>query len=158
LNQTDRLSNLYLAMGNAYMRFGQREKGRRTFLAFAEAYPQLSKPYIQLGNYYGTVDQFDSAAYYFEKAVDVGKLDPSNHIKLALAYFNGGEIEKALETMENGEQYAAESVEFYQKYSIMCVKAERYGQAYEVALRGLSHFPNDGKLLDLKRQLDAARR
>ncbi len=158
LDQTDRLSNLYLAMGNAYMRFGLREKGRETFLAYAKAYPQLSKPFTQLGNYYGTSDQLDSAVYYFNKAVEVGRLDPDNHLKLGLAYFNAGQIDKALEAMEAGEQYAAQSVEYYQRYTIMCIKADLYQRAYEVAGRGLSNFPNDAKLLDMKHQLEAARR
>jgi tetratricopeptide (TPR) repeat protein len=148
LNQTDRLSNLYLAMGNAYMRFGQREKGRSTFLAFAKAYPQLSKPFTQLGNYYATSEQPDSAICYFQKALDVGNINSENYQNLGVAYMTNNQPEKAIEVLLKGEPYASDNPKYYRKFTAVCVKANRYDLGAEILNKGLLLFPQDETLRD----------
>lgn len=157
LSQTDRMDNLFLALGNAYMRFGMREKGRDTFKAYMRAHPNLAKPYTQVGNYYATSSMFDSAIYYFEKSVEVGSINSENYLNLGLAYYNANEFDKAIAVLQKGEPYAKTNQSYYRKFSGVCIKAKEYDLAEEVVLKGLFFFPNDEMLLGYKQQFDARR-
>lgn len=157
IQQTDRMDNLFLALGNAYMRFGMREKGRDTFLEYSKAHPNLAKPYTQLGNYYAVSSRFDSAIYYFQKSVEVGSINSANYLNLALAYYNANKFEEAIEVLQKGEPYAKTNQSYYRKFSGICIKAGQYDLAEEVVLKGLFFFPDDEMLLGYKQQFDARR-
>jgi len=158
LRQTDRMDNLYLALGNAYMKFGQTEKGRQTFLEYSIAHPYLSKPFTQLGYYHATNNDLDSAIHYFSKALEVGSINPENYLNLGLAYYNAGRYDEAIETLLKGEQYATSDPMYHRKFVGVCVKTRRLELAEKIIDRGLFLFPKDEVLRDYKQQFEAKKR
>lgn len=153
LDQSTRLANLYLALGNAYMRFKQPKNGVKVFRAYAKEHPYLSKPFEQLGNYYVTVNRFDSAVFYFSKAVEVGSIDPKNYLNLALANFNGKRPDEAISAMKNGQEFATKMPEYYEKFAALCVATGNILLGIEVTDKGLTLFPNNEKLAEYRKQL-----
>ena len=158
LKQTDRLDNLFLALGNAYMRFGMKEKGLSTFLAYSEAHPYLAKPFTQLGNYYATSNQLDSAVHYFGKAVEIGSINAVNYLNLGLAHYNNGQVEEAIDVLSIGEPYAKTNYSYYRKFTGVCLRAGEYQLAEEIMDKGLFLFPQDETLLDYKAQFEHKKR
>lgn len=151
MDRSDRLANLYTALGNAYMRFDQPENGLRIFRQAINKFPDLVKPLVQIGGYYALEQNFDSSEFYFKKALDIGTQNPDLYIKLALAEYNGGKFEEAKQTMLRGEEYSM-TVDYYHKFMVVCLKAQDFVTAESVCQRGLAKFPNDVELLDYQDQ------
>jgi hypothetical protein len=153
LNGSDRLANLFLAMGDAYMDFGHPENGLRVLKQGASTYPHLVRPLIQVGKYYESQGQNDSAQVYFRKAVKVAPADEVNHLRLAIVEYKMGLPDLAVYTLTKGEQYAS-TAKYYHKYFALSAKIDSVPLMIEVVENGLAKFPNDWKLKDYKQQLE----
>ena len=156
LDQSDRLANLYTALGNAYMRFNMPEKAYPVFKEASEKFTNLAKPLTQLGNVHVSQDRYDSAAFYFTKALDVGKINPENYMNLGLSLYHQSLYDSALTVMATGEQYAEERVDYYYKYLPICIKADSLQRAAQVVNRGLELYPDDEKLNLYKLKIEQA--
>lgn len=159
LNESDRLANLYTALGNAYMRFEMPEKAYPIFKEASEKYPDLAKPLTQLGHIHVTRNRYDSAAFYFTKALDAGKTNPQNHLNLALAIANQQMFDSAIGIMQAGEPFESSvSPSYYHKYIAICLNADSLDLAETVLNRGLEKHPGDQKMAGYKNQFDTRRR
>lgn len=157
LSQSDRLANLYIALGNAYMRFGMPDKGLEVFREAVEKYPELVKPGIQIGTYYFIENKYDSAAFYFRKALDAGKANSEVYLKLGLSLYHNGDDTEALTVMDQGLPFAGKNVEYYQKYITMCIKLNKLLLAEEITDKAYQLFPTDPKIIDYYQQFQRRR-
>lgn len=153
LNGSDRLANLFLALGDAYMDFGYPENGVRVLKQGASTYPHLVRPLIQVGKYYEAQGLNDSAQVYFRKAVKVAPADEDNHLRLAVVEYKMGLPDLAVYTLTKGEQHAT-TAKYYHKYFALSAKLDSVPLMIEVVENGLEKFPNDWKLKDYKKQLE----
>lgn len=158
LNESDRLANLYTALGNAYMRFEMPEKAYPIFKEASEKYPDLAKPLTQLGHIHSTSDRYDSAAFYFVQALEVGKTNSENYLNLSLALYHQNLLDSAIRVMSEGEEFTGKHSGYYQKFVVMCIKADSLRLAEEVTIRGLEKNPGDQKLVGFKNQFDERNR
>ncbi|MBI1287032.1 MAG: hypothetical protein GC178_05575 [Flavobacteriales bacterium] len=157
LKNGDRLANLHIAAGNAYMRFGMPEQGAAVFRKAVELFPDFIKPSMQLGSFYFMEHRYDSAVYYFTKATEIGTANSDACLKLALSLYQDGQPEKALEVFEKGEEFASSNVEFYQKYITLCITVNKLMLGEQVTERAYALFPNDPRILDYHQQFEAKR-
>jgi tetratricopeptide (TPR) repeat protein len=158
LNESDRLANLYTALGNAYMRFEMPEKAYPIFKEASEKYPDLSKPFTQIGHIHSGDNQYDSAAFYFVQALEIGKTNPQNYLNLSLSLYHQNLLDSAVRVMTVGEEFAVKHQVYYQKFVGICIKADSLRLAEEVTIRGLKKHPGDQKLAGYKNQFDARKR
>lgn len=159
LNESDRLANLYTALGNAYMRFEMPEKAYPIFKEATEKFPELAKPLTQLGNIHVSQDRYDSASFYFAKALDVGKTNPENHLNLALSLANQNKFDTAMSVMLLGEEFVSDgNPNYYHRFVAISVKGDSLDLAAEVVDRGLKKNKGDQKLAGYKNQFDARKR
>ncbi|MDC0303700.1 tetratricopeptide repeat protein [Flavobacteriales bacterium] len=158
LNESDRLANLYTALGNAYMRFELPEKAYPIFKEASEKYPDLSKPLMQIGHIHSADNQYDSAAFYFVQALEIGKTNPQNYLNLSLSLYHQNLLDSAVRVMTVGEEFAVNHQVYYQKFVSICIKADSLRLAEEVTIRGLEKNPRDQKLAGYKNQFDARKR
>lgn len=152
LTQSDRLANLYIALGNAYMRFGMPDRGVPVFREAVRKYPDLVKPGNQLGMHYYLTGRFDSAVYYFRKALSAGKSNSEVYMKLGLSLYENGDYDEALEVFKEGEEYAKGNLEYYQKYITVCIKLNKLSVADQVTRRAYELFPTDPSIADYHAQ------
>lgn len=157
LKQSDRLANLYQALGSAYMRFGMPEKALPVFWEACAKYPDLVKPFVQVGTYYFMESKYDSAVYYFSHAIEAGKINSDAYMRLGLSYYHNGEPEKAIETFQTGAPFANENVEFFQKYITLCIMTNNLTLADQATQQAYRLFPNDLKILDYHQQFEMRR-
>lgn len=157
LKHGDRLANLYIAAGNAYMRFGMPDKGVPVFREAVSKFPEFIKPSMQLGTYYFMEHRYDSAVHYFTKATEIGTANSDAYLKLGLSLYHDGDSEKALEVFGRGEEFASKNAEYYQKYITLCITVNKLLLAEQVTVRGYALFPNDASIRDYHQQFLAKR-
>ena len=102
---SNRSMKAQLDLGRAYMEFGQPDKGKEVFLQCIETYPELSIPYIEVGKYYLSKNQFTDALTYFEKAKEKGKENSDVYYLNAVCYVMLQKNEMAREELEAGLPY-----------------------------------------------------
>lgn len=140
---TDRLFNVYLDLGGAYMEFGRPEKAKVLFEKAIVQYPDLSAPYVQMGKYYMSFKDWNAAIPYFEKALHNGAMNSDYHYLLAICQFNTLQHEKAIETLLDGEKLGVSSSAYHSLIARLFKNRLMYGEAKDALERGLKLYPND---------------
>lgn len=149
---TDRLFNVYMDLGAAYMEFGYPDKGREVFEKAIEKYPDLSMPYVQMGKYYMSYQRFDEAIPYFRSALELGSQNSDFHYLLAICLFNEEAYGEAIETLEEGEKLGVSSSAYYDLMGRLYAALSKYDEAIFALEKGLQRYPND---LGLQQRLES---
>ena len=150
---TDRLFNVYVDLGAAYMEFGKPEKGYEIFVHTTEKYPDLSIPWVQLGKYYMSFNKFAEAIPYFKRAMRNGSKNSDYNYLLAICMFNSNWYDEAVETMLEGEQLGVSSSAYHSLLAKLYIKLGQKKEALEALDRGLALYPNDQGLMADHHQL-----
>lgn len=109
---SDRSMKSILDLGNAYMEFGQLEKGKITFEEAVKAHEGLAAPLMQLGKYYVSQEDFKNALIHYEKAEEQSKI-PAVYQSKAVCYFKMGQLDNAISSLEEGMQYNPNTSEYF---------------------------------------------
>lgn len=140
---TDRLFNVYIDLGGAYMEFGYPEKALDIFTKASKKYPELSLPWVQLGKYYMSFKQYAKAIPYFKRAMKVGAKNSDYHYLMAICLFNSGWYDEAVETMLEGEKLGVSSSAYHSLIARLYVKLGKTQAAIDALNRGLQLYPQD---------------
>ncbi|MCF8276210.1 MAG: tetratricopeptide repeat protein [Flavobacteriales bacterium] len=140
---TDRLFNVYMDLGAAYMEFGFPDKAKVVFEKALVKYPNLSPPFVQMGKYYMSFDKYDEATPYFEKALENGAKNSDFHYLLAICEFNTSKQDKAIETMLEGEKLGVSSSAYHSLIARLYLKLDQKEKAKAALERGLILYPHD---------------
>lgn len=140
---TDRLFNVYVDLGAAYMEFGYPEKGKQIFELAIENYPELAVPYVQMGKYYMSFKQYPQAIPYFKRAMLKGDKNSDFNYLLAICLFNSGWYEEAISTMLEGEELGVSSSAYHSLIARLYVKIGDTEAAKSALDRGIDLYPND---------------
>ena len=143
---TDRLFNVYIDLGSAYMEFGKPDMGYKVFTAATEKYPNMSVPWVQLGKYYMSFQKFAEAIPYFKRAIRNGDKNSDYNYLIAICLFNSGWTEEALETMLEGERLGVSSSAYHSLLARLYVKMGMNQEAIDALRRGLKLYPGDAGL------------
>lgn len=150
---TDRLFNVYIDLGGAYMEFGYPEKALDIFTKASKKYPELSLPWVQLGKYYMSFKQYAKAIPYFKRAMKVGAKNSDYHYLMAICLFNSGWYDEAVETMLEGEKLGVSSSAYHSLIARLYVKLGKKQEAIDALNRGLQLYPQDQGLKNSITQL-----
>lgn len=148
LELTDRLFNVYLDLGAAYMEFGYPEKGRQVFERTIEKYPDLSIPYVQMAKYHMSFQRFSEALPYLDKAKELGSQNSDFYYLSAICRFNSGHQEDAIAELLVGEKLGTSSSGYYDLMARLYLKLNRPDDAAKALEKGLSVYPNDRGLTE----------
>lgn len=96
-----------LELGQVYAAEGKTDEAKASFESYMEKYPEDASALNQLGEIALSVEDYEGAAVYFEKALDAAEKNDRQNIQrnLVMAYEHTGDFEKALKT---AKEYAAE--------------------------------------------------
>lgn len=154
LELTDRLFNVYLDLGGAYMEFGYPEKAKAVFEKAIANYPDLSIPYVQMGKYHMSFKNWKEAVPFFEKALENGAMNSDFHYLLAICQFNSEQHEKAIITLLEGEKLGVSSSAYHSLIARLYVHMSKRNEAIATLERGLKLYPDDpglnSELINLK--------
>ncbi len=140
---SDRMFNIYMDLGGAYMEFGHPEKGKEVFEKAMKRYPELSIPYVQMGKYYMSFNDFARAIPYLEKARERGEANSDFYYLLGICLFNTDRESEAIGVVEEGEKLGVSSSAYYSLMANMYVKMAMEEKAVEVLKRGVNAYPGD---------------
>jgi tetratricopeptide (TPR) repeat protein len=140
---TDRLFNVYFDLGGAYMEFGYPDKAFQVFTTASEKYPDHSLPWVQLGKYYMSFQEYAKAIPYFKRAMKLGSKNSDFNYLLAICLFNSGWYEDAIETMLEGEELGVSSSSYHALLARLYNNMLSYDEAENALKRGLILYPND---------------
>lgn len=143
---TKRKMNVMLDLGKAYMEFGQAEKGKALFEEAAEIHKDMVAPPIMLGQYYISKEEYKLALKSFEQAEDISKIPNVYHWK-AVTYLKMNQMDKALKSMEEGEQYKPTEAGYYDVMADLYLSKKDYEKARRALENALKFNPNDQNLL-----------
>ncbi|MBI1286579.1 MAG: tetratricopeptide repeat protein [Flavobacteriales bacterium] len=153
LQLTDRLFNVYIDLGSAYMEFGYPNKGKAVFEAAIEEYPDLSMPYVQMGKYYMSFQEYAKAIPYFQHAIKNGSTNSDFYYLLSICLFNSGWYDDAIERLETGEKLGTSSASYFELMAKLYMKVGETGKALSAIDRGLAIYPGNAGLVALRRQI-----
>lgn len=139
---SDRSMKAMLDLGNAYMEFGQMEKGKTIFEKAVEAHEGIAAPLLQLGKYYLSQDEFDKALVQYEIAEKQSKLPVVYHSK-AICFLKMNQIEKAISSLEEGEKYIPETTDYYMLMSDLYVAQKDTTKAKWAIQKAIKISPED---------------
>jgi len=154
---TDRMFNVYMDLGAAYMEFGYPKKALPIFKDACVKYAHVSIPFAQMGKYHMGYKGFEEAIPFYEKAIELGEKNSDFYYLLALCNFNTDRNEEAVDILVKGEKYIPETGDYY---SLLARAYSRLGaeqKAEEALLRGVKRYPNDAELQDSLQSLRAFR-
>lgn len=140
-----------LDLGNAYMEFGQIEKGKETFLNAVIAHDGLVAPLLQLGNYYFSQNQFKKALIQYEKAEELAKLPNIFHSK-AICYLKLDQTDNAILALEEGLKYEPSTSDYFVLMSDLYLAKQDKIRAKEAIQKAIDLAPED-KAIRLKESL-----
>lgn len=143
---TDRLFNVYMDLGAAYMEFGHPDKAKNVFQKAMDKYPDLSAPYVQMGKYYMSFGKYSTAIPYMNRALRYGESNSDFHYLLAICLFNSGWANEAIEVMNEGEQLGTSSSAYYDLMARLYVAKRENSKAIEALKKGLTVYPTDAGL------------
>jgi len=152
---TDRLLPAYLDLGGAYMEFGRPEKARNIFVETIAKYGHLSAPYVQMAKYHMSSKEFSEAIPYLEKAIEYGSKNSDYHYLLAICQFNEGQHQQAIATLDVGEKLDVSDGPYLALMVRLHLRMNEVDKARRVLRRGLTQFPGDASLLEMKERVDA---
>lgn len=157
LELTDRLFNVYMDLGAAYMEFGFPDKAKTVFESAITKYPHLSPPYVQMGKYYMSFQKYDEAIPYFERALENGAKNSDYHYLLAICEFNTAQADKAIQTLLEGEKLGVSSSAYHDLIARLYQNLLDSSNAEAALLRGLKLYPNDPGLVKRLKIVTAAK-
>jgi tetratricopeptide (TPR) repeat protein len=131
-----------LDLGNAYMEFGQIEKGKETFLNAVKAHDGLVAPLLQLGNYYFSQNQFIKALIQYEKAEELAKLPNIFHSK-AICHLKLDQTDNAILALEEGVKYEPSTSDYFVLMSDLYLAKQDKIRAKEAIQKAIDLAPED---------------
>lgn len=149
---TDRSMTAMLDLGKAYMEFEQVEKGKEIFEQAADAHEGLASPLMMLGQYYISINELNKSLEQYEKAEKLAKL-PSIFYWKAVCYLKLNQIEKAISTIEEGENYNPTEVGYYILMCDLYISVKQNDKAKLAILKGLEIAPDNAELVAKLNQL-----
>lgn len=149
---TNRSMRLMLDLGKAYLQFGQPEKAKAVFDEAAIIHNELVAPQMMLGQYFMSQNQYEEALKAYSKAENIEKLPSIYHWK-AVCYLNMDEIDSALASMKEGEQYNPNESGYYVLMCDLYLFKKDYNKAKIAIEKGLQITPNDQGLLKKLREI-----
>ncbi|MBL4586994.1 MAG: tetratricopeptide repeat protein [Flavobacteriales bacterium] len=143
LELSDKMFNVYMDLGGAYMEFGYPKKALEVFERSTIRYGDLSVPYVQLGKYYMSFKNYEKAVPYFETAIEKGDKNSDFYYLLAISLFNTGQQQKAIDVMIKGEALGTSSSAYHSLMARLYRKLGDNENAIAALKRGLAIYPND---------------
>lgn len=140
---SDRMFNIYMDLGGAYMEFGFSDKGKEVFEKAMVRYPKLSIPYVQMAKYYMSFNDFARAVPYLEKAKELGEANSDFYYLLGICLFNTDREEEAIDIVVAGEKLGVSTSAYYSLMARMYRKLAMNQQAVAALQRGVRQFPED---------------
>lgn len=143
---SNRSMKAMLDLGNAYMEFGQMEKGKSTFEAAVKAHPEVAAPYMQLGKYYLSQNQFKKALQQYNLAEEQSKI-PEIYQSKAVCYLKLNQLDNAIQAMQEGEKKGPENYEYFELMSDLFYAKGNRQEALEYINQALKISPNNQVLV-----------
>jgi tetratricopeptide (TPR) repeat protein len=143
---SDRSMKPMLDLGNAYMEFGNFDKGKETFLKTIDSHPRVAPPLIQLGKYYLAQNNFELALETYRRAKDISETSEVNY-SIAYCLMKLNKIDQAIEILENSEKLAQNDFKNFELLSILRILKKEYKLALDSIEKALKISPNNESLL-----------
>ncbi|MBL1280249.1 MAG: hypothetical protein COA33_008265 [Fluviicola sp.] len=141
----DRSMKAMLDLGNAYMEFGQLEKGKAVFEEAVKVHKGMAAPLMQLGKYYFSQNQYYEALHQYEKAEKRSKI-PEVYQSKAVCYLKLNQIENAISSMEAGEKLNPNYSEYFVLMSDMYLAQGNVKEAKRTIQKALVLAPDDNSI------------
>ncbi len=142
-----------LDLGNAYMEFGQMDKGKKVFESAVKAHPGLAAPLMQLGKFYMSQNDFASALKMYEKTSQKSKFAEVYQAK-AICLVKLKRFDEAMRELIKGEKLNPMNADYFVLMSDLQVAVGQKEAAYLSIQKAVKLAPNDanikGKLTALK--------
>lgn len=142
---SDRSMKALLDLGNAYMEFGQAQKGKQTFEEAVKKYPNLAAPKMQLAKYHMAQNDFNTALACYEKASLVSKF-PEVYQAKAICLLKLNRVDEAIHALNQGEKYNPTTSEYYVFLSNLHVAKGNKSLARVAIDKAIRIAPSDASL------------
>lgn len=149
-----RALNPVLDLAYAYQEFGRMEEARETFELCVEKYPELSAPYIQLGKYYLSKNDFQTALVHFTKAQEKGKENVDTYYLRAVCMVMLKQNDQALSQLNVGLKFNPQTGQYFELLSDLEFHGGSKQQSFEMIQRAVDLEPTDQRLQKLKERGD----
>lgn len=154
---SDRSMKAMIDLANAYMEFGEPEKGKLAFEAAVKSYSEFAPPYMQLGKYYLSQSDFKAALENYQKAEQLTQI-PEVYQSMAVCYLKLNQLERALQSLNDGVKYKPEHPEYYILQSDVLRLLDQKEEALKILNNAIEMFPDNAeaqqKYNDVKTQLN----
>lgn len=149
---TNRSMQAMLDLGKAYLQFGQPEKAKLVLEEATVVHKDLIGPQMMLAQYYMSQEQYPEALEVYAKAEKIAKI-PSLYHWRAVCYLNLDQIDLALASMEEGEQYTPDESGYYVLMCDIYLFKKDFNKARAAINKALVMAPNDQNLLKKLREI-----
>lgn len=141
---SDRSMKAMIDLANAYMEFGQPQKGKIAFEAAVASYPNFAPPHMQLGKYYLSQQDFSAALKSYQRAEELTQI-PEVYQSMAVCHLKLNQLEEALQNMNEGLAFKPSSVEYYILKSDLHRLLDQKEEAHKELERTLKLFPDNAE-------------
>lgn len=141
---SDRSMKAMIDLANAYMEFGQPEKGKIAFEAAVKSYEGFAPPLMQLGKYYMSQKNYIEALKNYREAERLTKI-PELYQSMAVCHLKLNQLDKALNSLKEGEQYKPENVEYFILMSDLYRLTENLERSLMYIEKARTQFPENAE-------------
>lgn len=138
---TDRMFNVYMELGSAYMEFGYHDKARKVFEEACVKYDHVAVPFEKMGKFYRTFEQYEKAIPYYEKAIERGERNSDYYYFLAECYYNLAKYYDASVVLESGVRHEVYAGDYFLLMARAYTRLNRLSEAEKVLVQGSELFP-----------------
>lgn len=136
-------ANLYRLVGDCFVKLGDFESSKNSYIAAAELDPYSSKVYIGLGTIGLMKNSYDIAVLHFQKAISLAPDDEMSNLGLGLAFQGMDEHKEAMRWITKSLEINIENTAALYSLVKLANEVESYTDAERMLTRYLEAHPND---------------
>ncbi|SME95600.1 tetratricopeptide repeat protein [Pseudobacteriovorax antillogorgiicola] len=136
-------ANLYRLVGDCFVKLGDFESSKNSYIAAAELDPYSAKIYIGLGTIGLMKNSYDIAVLHFQKAISLAPDDEMANLGLGLAFQGMEERKEAMRWISKSLEINSENTAALFSLVKLANETEDFADAERLLTRYLKRHPND---------------
>lgn len=150
---TDRSIIAILNLGNAYMEFGYPNEAKKIFEKGVNMYPNVATPYMQLGKYYFSQNEYDKASELYIKAIEHGVKNAEIYYMYSASLLKLKQPENAFNELKKGLKYNPEEYVYFELLSDLALYFGEKEKAISYLQKAIDLAPGNKTLKDKLQKL-----